>query len=233
MNNIEYIRNEEKKYHDRLYENHKLFEEGTWLYKPVKTVISLLDYFKDRSYLNALDLGCGVGRNSIPIAKALKNNNGKVICVDLLDSALEKLIEYSQKHEVASVIETKKIDIEDFIIHQEEYDFIVAVSVLEHLSSKSALERKLTQMVRGTKDNGINCIVSNTNINEVSLKTNTPVQPMFEINVSSFEMLVLLDHIYQGWEIIQRNVKQQEFEIERNGEPIILTTDCITFVAIK
>ena len=93
MNRIELIRNEEKKYHDACYENYKLFVEGSWLHKPVKTVLDVLPQFKKNENMKVLDLGCGVGRNSIPIAEAIKHRNGKVICIDLLDSALTKLKE--------------------------------------------------------------------------------------------------------------------------------------------
>lgn len=36
------IRDEERKYHEACYENYKLFEEGSWLSKPVKTVMDQL-----------------------------------------------------------------------------------------------------------------------------------------------------------------------------------------------
>ncbi|MDQ0876282.1 hypothetical protein QFZ77_004941 [Paenibacillus sp. V4I3] len=37
-NRIKIIRDEERKYHEACYDNYKLFEEGSWLSKPVKTV---------------------------------------------------------------------------------------------------------------------------------------------------------------------------------------------------
>lgn len=73
MNRIDYIRQEEKKYHDLCYEQYKLFETGSWLYKPVKTVMDMMDYFERQNNLQVLDLGSGVGRNSIPIAQKIKN----------------------------------------------------------------------------------------------------------------------------------------------------------------
>lgn len=65
MNRIDYIRQEEKNYH----EQYKLFEAGSWLFKPVKTVMDLMNHFDGQNNLQVLDLGSGVGRNSIPIAK--------------------------------------------------------------------------------------------------------------------------------------------------------------------
>lgn len=49
MNRIQYIRQEEKKYHDLCYEQYKLFEIGSWLYKPVKTVMDLMDRFEGQN----------------------------------------------------------------------------------------------------------------------------------------------------------------------------------------
>lgn len=72
MNRIDHIRNEEKKYHDLCYEQYKLFETGSWLYKPVKTVMDLIDHFEGQKNLQVLDLGSGVGRNSIPLAQKIK-----------------------------------------------------------------------------------------------------------------------------------------------------------------
>ena len=83
--------------------------------------------------MNVLDLGCGIGRNSIPMAETLKNRNGRIVCVDLLESAIEKLNDYSKEYGVQQYIETVLSDIEHFDIIENEYDVIIAVSVLEHV----------------------------------------------------------------------------------------------------
>lgn len=46
MDRVDRIRSEEKTYHDLCYENYKLFEQGTWLHKPVQTVLDLLEQFE-------------------------------------------------------------------------------------------------------------------------------------------------------------------------------------------
>ncbi|MCT2197596.1 class I SAM-dependent methyltransferase, partial [Paenibacillus sp. p3-SID1389] len=81
MDRVAYIRSEEKKYHDFCYDNYNLYEPGSWLHRPVRTVIDLLDEYKGQEYLSVLDLGSGIGRNSIPIAESLKTRMGKVVCV--------------------------------------------------------------------------------------------------------------------------------------------------------
>jgi 2-polyprenyl-3-methyl-5-hydroxy-6-metoxy-1,4-benzoquinol methylase len=233
MDRVANIRSEEKKYHDFCYTNYNLFEPGSWLHRPVKTVIDLLEDYKDLEYLSVLDLGAGMGRNSIPIAESMKNRNGKVVCVDLLESAIDKLQSNSRKYGVNQYIVTRLSDIEQFIIEHEEYDIIVAVSALEHVSSESALEQKLIELTTGTKVNGSNCIIIGSNIREVNIKNGQELDPMFEINITTERMLEILDDRYNGWEIKQRLVKQLEYEIERNGELVKLTTDCVTFVAKK
>lgn len=59
------IRESERKSHIEMYSNSELFKEGSWLRKPIKTILNLLPEFKDYKELNVLDLGCGVGRNCI------------------------------------------------------------------------------------------------------------------------------------------------------------------------
>lgn len=233
MDRIALIRTEEKKYHDLCYENYRLFEPGSWLHKPVKTVMDLMVEFSGQQNLNVLDLGCGIGRNSIPIAETLKNRNGKVVCVDLLESAIEKLQEYSTKFEVQQYIETVLSDIEYFNIEEDEYDVIIAVSALEHVSSEEALERKLHEMAVGTKPNGVNCIIINSNIREIERDSNVDLEPMFEVNLVTDNMLELLDRQYRGWAIQTRLVKQLEYDIHRDEQLVSLLTDCITFVVKK
>ncbi|PWV94522.1 methyltransferase family protein [Paenibacillus cellulosilyticus] len=132
MNRVEHIRQEEKRYHDACYDSCSLFEPGSWLHKPVKTVLDQLEQFTDYDQMNVLDLGSGIGRNSIPIAQSLVGRNGKVVCVDLLQSAIDKLLAYSEQYNVLHYMDARLSDIEHFDIEPEAYDFIVAVSSLEH-----------------------------------------------------------------------------------------------------
>lgn len=233
MNRVERIRNEEKRYHDACYVEHKLFEPGSWLHKPVTTVLEVLEQFKEYKVLNVLDIGAGIGRNSIPIAHTLIGRAGKVVCVDLLESAIAGLLENSKKFGVESFIDVRLSDIEHFEIAPSEYDFIVAVSALEHVSSETILARKLGEMVRGTKAGGIHCIIIGSNIQETMLHADVKLDPMFEVNISTESMLALLDEKYAGWDVQRRYVKPLAYDIDRNGEPVKLTTDCITFVARK
>ncbi|ADU29513.1 class I SAM-dependent methyltransferase [Evansella cellulosilytica] len=233
MSRIDYIRKEEKKYHDFCYENYKLFEEGSWLYKPVKTVIDLLTLFKGKSNLKVLDLGSGVGRNSIPIAQEIKNNNGKVVCVDLLDSALNKLKIYSREYEVDGVIETIKADIGNYNIAKDEYNLIIAVSTLEHVESDDAFENVIQRMALGTKSDGLNCIIVNSEVEEIDINTGENLDVMMEVNMKTSDMINKLRQSYDGWELVNQLVKPLEYKIVRDEKDVLLKTKAITFVVRK
>ncbi|MBJ8084052.1 class I SAM-dependent methyltransferase [Bacillus cereus group sp. N14] len=233
MNRINYIRQEEKKYHDLCYEQYKLFETGSWLYKPVKTVMDLMEYFEGQNNLQVLDLGSGVGRNSIPIAQIIKNNNGTVTCVDLLDSALTKLQIYSKEHDVFEVIKTEQAAIENYYIVPNTYDYIVAVSSLEHVKSEEDLKNVLHSMKKGTKTGGINCFIINSNIQEIDLHTKEELDALIEINLPTEHMIYLLKSIYKEWQEIKVEIKEIAYNIVRNERHIQLKTNAITFVVQK
>jgi 2-polyprenyl-3-methyl-5-hydroxy-6-metoxy-1,4-benzoquinol methylase len=233
LSRIEYIRKKEKKYHDFCYDNYKLFEQGSWLYKPVKTVMDLLPLFEGKSNLKVLDLGSGVGRNSIPIAQEIKNKNGKVVCVDLLDSALNTLKQYSKVYEVEKIIETVKSDIGNYHIAESEYDLIVAVSALEHVESESVFENVIREMALGTKDKGINCIIVNSEVEEIEIGTNEKLEAMMEVNIKTEDMIIKLSRIYDGWKVVNKLVKPLQYKIVRDKKDILLKTNAITFVVRK
>lgn len=233
MNRIEFIRKEEKKYHDYCYDNYKLFEEGSWLHKPVKTVIDLIPLFEGKDDLNVLDLGSGVGRNSIPLAQAIKENGGTVVCVDVLDSALQKLNQYSEEYEVQEVIQTEKADIGNYDIKPNNFDFIVAVSSLEHAESEEVFGKVVQRMADGTKYNGINCIIVNSEVEEIDMDTNKKLDALMEINIPTEEMMNILRQIYDGWEALSIIVKPLEYKIIRNEKSVLLKTNAITYAVRK
>ncbi|MED0989612.1 class I SAM-dependent methyltransferase [Bacillus nitratireducens] len=233
MNRIDYIRQEEKKYHDHCYEQYKLFEAGSWLYKPVKTVMGMLNYFEGQKDLQILDLGSGVGRDSIPIAQKIMNSGGTVTCVDLLDSALMKLQVYSKEYGVFEYIKTEQAAIEDYYIAPNTYDHIVAVSSLEHVRSIDDLKKVLHSMKNGTKSGGINCLIVNSNIQEIDLETNQELNALIEINLSTEEMIRTLKGVYTEWQEVKVEIKKLAYDIVRNGTHIQLNTNAITFVMQK
>ena len=93
---ISKIRRAEAASHTEAYTNHELYTPGSWLAKPVKTVLELLPLFDGYTTFRGLDLGCGVGRNCIAAAQYLNHIPCQVDCVDILELAIEKLRENAE-----------------------------------------------------------------------------------------------------------------------------------------
>jgi len=83
---LRYIRESERRSHEEIYSNEELFQKGSWLQKPIKTILEIIPLFEDHKELNVLDFGGGVGRNCIPIAQHYSN----IICS--MDELLQKYI---------------------------------------------------------------------------------------------------------------------------------------------
>lgn len=101
---------------------------------------------------------------------------------------------------------------------------------LEYLRTKDTLKAKLHEMKKGTKINGVNCIIINSNISEIDKNNNDILDPLFEINIPTRDMLALLDETYKDWKIETRVINHHVFDIERDGRPVVLETDYITYV---
>jgi ubiquinone/menaquinone biosynthesis C-methylase UbiE len=166
-------------------------------------------------------------------SEVVGKNNGKVICVDLLDSALSKLMEYSKQFKVEEVILPKKADIGNYEIKSNEFDFIVAVSSLEHIQSEEIFDKVVQQMAAGTKSNGINCIIVNSEVVEIDTETNENLDALMEINIATEDMINKLENMYEGWEVLTKVVKPLEYQISRNDRSILLKTNAITFIVQK
>lgn len=225
------IREAEKESHLEIYSTAKLFESGSWLQKPVKTVLDILPLFIEHSELNVLDLGCGVGRNCIPIAQECKNISCKIDCVDILDYAIEELGKNSIKFEVSENINGIVSSIDDFSITENHYDLILAVSALEHINSVQAFADKLIEIRDGIRKSGIVCLIINSEITEINKETREKLVPQFEVNLKTSELLHLLENTFKGWKILKNTVRSQKYDIPRKNCVADLSTDVVTFVA--
>lgn len=101
---LDLIRKAEAESHTQAYTSHSLFSPGSWLAKPVKTVMELLPLFEGYTNFRALDLGSGVGRNSIPVAQHFSSIPCRVDCVDILELAIAKLNENAKQYGVENCI---------------------------------------------------------------------------------------------------------------------------------
>lgn len=230
---IEAIREAERKSHIEIYSTAKLFEKGSWLAKPVKTVMDLLPMLKEKNPVTILDLGCGVGRNCIPLAKELSENNCKTDAVDILEFAIEELTVNSKNHGVHESINPIVSSIDDFSIEPDKYDLIIAVSALEHVSSEEVFKKKLHEINDGLKQGGIVCLIANSEVTEIDKSVNSRVDPQFEVNIKAEEMISLLNGVFKNAELLKVSVSEQNYDIPRENFISALSTKVVTFVAQK
>jgi len=230
---IDSIRKSERKSHEELYSNKELYKEGSWLNKPIKTVLDILPLFEGYEELRVLDVGSGVGRNSIAIAKAYKNISCRVDCVDILELAIEKLKFNAEYYDVAHCIHGIVSAIEDYEIAEGTYDLVLAVSALEHIDSKESFLKKLMEIGTGIREKGVVCLVINSEVKEADKITGEPLQPQFEVNLLTEELQESLQETFAGWEIIKTTVREQKYDIPRENVTSELKTKVVTFVARK
>ncbi|MEC0228375.1 class I SAM-dependent methyltransferase [Paenibacillus alba] len=229
---LQRIRQEEKQYHEACFEQHRLYAKGSWLDKPIPLVMQLIEKLDNERPLAFLDLGCGVGRNSIPLAQRLKPSIGRIHCVDLLDLALEKLQVYSHEFNVDPLISTEQADISSYEIPPDTYDYIVAASSLEHVKSEESFNKVLRRMAEGTKPGGINFIMMNTNIEEFDQRTGQKRETYIEVVMSQERALASLQAKYTGWERLHLSTTPMRLEITRQDVPILLQADSLMY-AVK
>ncbi len=104
---------------------------------------------------------------------------------------------------------------------------------MEHINSIKAFKGKLIEISNVTAKNGIVCLIINSEITEINKETKEALIPQFEVNLKTEELLNLLNSAFSGWETLKNTVKRQRYDIPRKNCISDLTTDVVTFVAIK
>ncbi len=223
------IRKAEAESHTLAYTSHNLFAAGSWLAKPVKTVMELLPLFEGYTQFVALDLGSGVGRNSIPLAQYFSGIPCRVDCVDILELAIAKLNENARQYGVTNSIRGIVSSIDNYEIDAGSYDFVMAISALEHIASQSAFEKKLAEIREALRYGGIACLIVNSGVIEHDKATGQELPPQFEVNLPTTQMQDLLENTFGGWQVIKHTIVHQKYDIPRENGIADLETDVITY----
>ena len=230
---LNHIRHAEAASHTQAYTSHALFSPGSWLAKPVKTVMELLPLFEGYTQFAALDLGSGVGRNCIPVAQHFSGIPCRVDCVDILELAIAKLNENALQYGVEHCIRGIVSSIDDYEIDADSYNFIMAISALEHIASQSAFKKKLAEIREGLRPGGIACLIVNSGVVERDKATGQELPPQFEVNLPTSQMQDLLENTFAGWQVIKHTIVHQKYDIPRENGTADLETDVVTYVVRK
>ena len=232
-NRLSEIRRAEAFSHTEAYTNLELFEAGSWLSRPVKPIMDLMPHFREYQNFRGLDLGCGIGRNCIPVLCALPGISKEMDCVDILPLAIAKLRENAEKYQVGGSVNGIVCAADDYLIEENGFDLILGISVLEHLESVQTLQRKLHQIKAGLRTGGIACFVVNSGIEEHDKATGAPLPVQFEINLQTAELEQMLDAVFSEQEILKRSTIHYQYDTYRESGIAVLDTDVLTFAVRK
>lgn len=227
------IRQAERESHLEVYSAKELYEAGSWLAKPVKTVLDILPLFDGYEKFCALDLGSGVGRNSIPVAQYFKDISCRVDCVDILEYAVERLRGNAKRFGVESGIHGVVSSIDEYEIEIDRYDLILAVSALEHVDSEHTFLEKLQQIRDGLRIGGVTCLIVNSGVVERDSVTGEELQPQFEVNLPTDKLVDILNRTFYGYTVVKQTTAHQRFTIPRGERTADLETDVVTLVVRK
>lgn len=230
---IDNIRQAERASHLDVYASHQLYEPGSWLAKPVKTVLDILPMLDHVPSLRILDLGCGVGRNAIAVARHFSSLPCRVDCVDLLEYAIEKLNENAVLFDVENAINGIISPIDTYEILPNQYDLILAVSALEHVDSVQTFMRKLEQIRNGLRPGGIACLIVNSGVTETDTDNGTILPPQFEVNLPTAVMKASLDGAFHGCTVLKSTTVHQMYTVPRGDRSANIETDVVTLVVQK
>ncbi|MGW7160423.1 class I SAM-dependent methyltransferase [Paenibacillus taichungensis] len=231
---FEAARKAEAGYHSNFYQNNELFASGTWMARPMPMVMDMLErLLAHKTELRVLDLGCGVGRHTIPIAQRLGQTNSEVIGVDLLDEAVDGLRKYAKEYQVDHIVQAEKADVEHYAIKPDHFDYIAACSCLEHVSNKQALVEAIERLQAGTRTGGIHCITMSTSVEEKEINTGRELEPLIELNLPTAEAIALLEKAYTDWNILLQEHVTQTIEEEKYDEPSQFRCELLRFAAQK
>ena len=230
---LAHIRENERKSHLDVYSTMRLYESGSWLSKLVRSICDVFPYFSSRNTMEILDLGSGVGRNSIAVAQHFRDIPCRIDCVDILEFAIEMLQKNAEAFHVSESIRGIAQAIDEFPILPASYDWIIAVSALEHVISKEVFLQKLSEIKEGLRNGGIVSIIMNSSVREFRKRDGMEVAPQFEVNFTAEEAQEILSDTFSDWELLKFSIHDQHYDIPRDGEIYELYSKVITYFARK
>ncbi|SDW39253.1 Methyltransferase domain-containing protein [Marinococcus luteus] len=230
---LEEIRASEKEYHRQYYKQHGLFEQGTWMKKPASRIINALGRIRKGEDVRLLDLGCGIGRNSIPAARQFQEQGCEVTCVDFLDEAITQLMEYAGEYGVEQEIKPVKKAIEEYTPEEAYFDGIIAVSSIEHVPDENTFWNLIDKLQKGTAEGGVHAFLMNTGIHETDAETNEELPAKMEVNFDTEDIIQKLARRYEGWTVHKLESEAQSFSTYREDRKVLINSNMLLLEAVK
>ncbi|RSL32594.1 class I SAM-dependent methyltransferase [Salibacterium salarium] len=233
MEQIERLRTRQRNHYHHFYNSQSLFEKGSWLEKPSAAIQKYIPVIQKTPDSRVLDLGCGPGRHAIPVAQAIQPQGGQVTAVDHLPLAIEQLQHYGAQYGVLNSIQTTLVEVENVEIPEQTFDWVFAVSLLEHVSSEAELSKLLTRIEAGVISKRYVTFVIDTDVKEKKAGTNHLLEPLVECNMSASDMKKHLRQAFPSWRVVVEKEEEQNSIISRGQGTIEQSKNVITFLAQK
>ncbi len=215
-------------YHEQYYGRHELYAPGSWLAQSDPRLPALAAGLTAES--RVLDLGCGVGRNTIELTKRC---GAHVTAVDILPSAIEKLTAYASRHGVSERVLAICSEMEEFALEADSFDLILAVSAIEHVGSMPTLRRLLSQIAGATRAGGRVLITTSTGRNVADAVTGEPVETKVETPLTATQAVELLEGVFRNWGIEVLETAPYRERIELDGQDVLWQSTEVNFLARK
>jgi SAM-dependent methyltransferase len=237
---FEKARNETISYHKLYYSRHQLFDEDSWLAKPDAGLMKLVEENllpgwdgSGQQPLQILDLGCGVGRNAIPVAMAIIRADvpAKITCVDVLDESINLLMQNCITYGAEDLIEGVVADNDSFAILPGHFDLIAAISVVEHCAGRAKVLKLLKAIATGLKPGGFVRIEMTTDRNVIDLGTKQAVPTHVETPLTERQVKTMLDEAFKDFEVLSLDVFPYKEVLDKDGKKILWQSKQVSFSA--
>lgn len=128
--------------HNYIYKNKNVYGN-----KPSPLVVRAVDYLT-LIKITALDLGAGQGRDSLFLSNFFDN----VISVDSSKSAIDNILKEKDEQNIKN-IQTKLLDVCNYVINKDAYELIISMNVLHYLEKGKAI-KIISDIKSGLKKGG-------------------------------------------------------------------------------
>lgn len=219
-------RTETIRYHEELYASVDLGDAGSWLSRSHRLLQEALDAIPMNRPVVAYDLGCGIGRHTIPMLEQLPVGS-QVYAIDLLQSALTKL-EPSVPRDTRSRLHLRRADLAEFVF-EEPADLILAFSVVEHLPDETAIRGLFKRIHAALLPGGVFGVGIVADRYEVDGAGRT--RPgLLESGISSVGAQALLADVFGSYQVVAESVRPAQAREARDGTEYVLNSTLVAAV---
>ncbi|MDT0157856.1 class I SAM-dependent methyltransferase [Microbacterium sp. ARD32] len=219
-------RRETIRYHDELYANASLGDEGTWLARPHPLIHEAIALVADDRPVVAYDLGAGIGRHVVPLLERLPDGS-QVHAIDLLDSAVERLRALTPASG-SRTLHVQRADLAD-VTFEQPADLIFAFSAVEHLPGTAAIGGLFARIRSALAPGGVVALGIVADRYEVDAQGERR-PALLESALSTQDVDTLVADAFPDLQTVSHGTRPALVEEQRDGETYTLGSTLVTWI---